>query len=117
MLNVGFIFQPHFKSRCFRVALQDQRGKDNNYIVVTCSPKYNGVWKYPPQNVIKYDTWQNGNIKCVCIPISDCIKVRTLQEIVDPVMKKKIKEQQSLWYEGQIKNRNYNYVERPEWML
>lgn len=117
MLNVGFILQPHFNTQCFRVSKQSQQGKNNNYIVVTCSPKYNGVWKYSPENISKYKTWTNGNIQCICVPISDCIKVRELHEIVDPMMKKEIQTQQKKWYNNAIKNHNYKYVNYPEWML
>ena len=117
MLNVGFILQPHFNSQCFRVAKQNQQGKNNNYIIVTCSPKYNGVWSYPIKNISKYDVWQNGNLQCLCIPISDCIKVRELHEIVDPVIKKTIQEQQESWYNNKVKNRDYSYASKPIWMI
>ena len=81
MFNVAFIYQPHFKTGCFRVAMHDQKGKNNNYVIVTCSPMYNGVWRYSPDNISKYSHWKNGNIDCICVPIKDCVQVKNLEDI------------------------------------
>lgn len=117
MFNVGFIYQPHFKTECFRVALDNQRGKNNNYVIVTCSPMYNGVWRYSPSNIEKYDRWMNGKTECVCVPIKDCDKVKTLEELTDPTILNIIKRQQNNWYKGWVKNRDYTYVNKPDWIM
>lgn len=117
MNNVSYIYQPHFKSNCFRVAINDQQGINNNYIVVTCSPHYNGVWRYPADNVSKYDVWYNGKVACYCVPIKDCTLMMTLDKLVNPDDIKKVKRQQKKWYMNKVTNMNYEYKNKPEWML
>ena len=117
MFNVAFIYQPHFKTECFRVAMHDQKGRNNNYIIVTCSPMYNGVWRYSPDNISKYKHWQNGNVDCICVPIKDCIQVKNLEDVTDPTMCDIIKKQQNDWYKSKVKNRNYQYANKPQWIL
>lgn len=117
MGNVAYIYQPHFKSKCFRVATKDQQGKKYNYIIVTCSPTYNGVWKYRVPRMLYFNIWKNGNIPCYCVPIADCEFVKPLNEITNTNILNKVIKQQKQWYNNNIKNRNYNYVEKPDWLL
>lgn len=114
--NVAFIYEPHFKTNMFRVAVSNQQGK-TNFIVVTCSPKYNGVWKWEKQLDKSYDTWVNGKCLCYCIPISECIKVQEISTITRQDVLSEIKKQQEYWYNSQVKNRDYTYKNKPEWML
>lgn len=119
MSNVAYIYQPHFKTGMFRVAVKDQLGVDDNYIVVTCSPQYNGVYKYPVSYIQerKYTTWKNKNVNCLCIPIEHCHKIKELNEITNNSVLKEVKKQQESWYKSNVENRDYTYKERPEWML
>ena len=117
MNNMGFILQPHFNTHCFRVAVNDQQGTEYNYITVTCSPKYNGIWKYPASNVKMYKHWKNKSIECLCVPITDCTFLQTLDSIKTESIRNKVKAQQQKWYKNQIQNRDYNYNEKPTWLL
>lgn len=117
MSNMAFIYQPHFKTKCFRVAVSEQRGIDYNYVVVTCSPQYNGIWKYPASNTRMYSHWKNKNVECLCVPIRDCKYVQTLDSIGTTTIINKVKSQQLKWYNNSIVNRNYTYAEKPNWML
>ena len=117
MTNTAYIYQPHFNTECFRVASNSQQGTVNNYIIVTCSPMYNGVWKYSANKALNYSHWKNGNIDCLCVPIVDCVKIKNLNQIINQTVINKIIQQQQNWYKNQVKNRNYEYVNKPEWFL
>lgn len=117
MNNVAFILQPHFNSNCFRVAVQNQQGSVDNYIAVCCSPSYNGIYQYPAVKRKQYDIWQNGNTSCYCVPLSDCNYVKSLKDVTNPIMIKSIKKLQKKWLNNQVKNRDYQYKEKPEWIL
>jgi hypothetical protein len=118
-MNIAYIYQPHFKSECFRVASKDQQGPENNYIVVTCSPQYNGIYKYPAKNIQDkhYDTWCNNKTLCICVPIKDCEKIKELPQITNEDIIRDVRKQQQDWYKSEVKNRDYNYVNKPEWMI
>lgn len=119
MANIAYIYQPHFKTGMFRVAVKDQLGTDKNYIVVTCSPQFNGVYSYPVSNIQekKYDTWSNNGTNCICVPIVDCQKLKELNEVTNSEVISRIKKQQNAWYNNNITNRDYEYKGKPEWML
>lgn len=117
MKNVAFIYQPHFKTDCFRVAIKNQQGSDINFIVVTCSPSYNGVWKYDAHNMNSYADWRNNNVWCKCVPINDCTYIKPLEQLSNQNIIKIVKQQQNDWFKNQIKNRNYSYVSKPDWLL
>lgn len=117
MNNMAFIYQPHFNTKCFRVAVNEQRGIDYNYVVVTCSPQYNGIWKYPASNIKMYSHWKNKNVECLCVPINDCVYLQTLESIQTQPIINKIKFQQQTWYKNQVQNRNYVYTEKPDWLI
>lgn len=115
--NIAYIYQPHFNSKCFRVATKDQQGNNYNYIVVTCSPTYNGIWKYPATKTSSFDIWKNGSVPCYCVPIDNCEFVKPLDKIADKNILNKVIKQQKQWYNNNIKNRDYTYFEKPDWLL
>lgn len=116
-MHTCYIYQPHFKTNCFRVAKKEQQGEIYNYVVVTCSPEYNGVWRYKADKVHNYETWVNGKLQCYCVPIDDCERIKTLTELVNPDVIRQVKRQQSEWFTNNIKNRDYKYKEKPLWMI
>lgn len=115
--NIGFIYEPHFKTKMFRVAKVCQMGKDFNYVVVTCSPMYNGLYKYDSSKRDNFKTWINGKLECYEIPISECTFVMNLDDIEKPDVKAEIIKQQKKWFNKQVKNRTYDYKNKPSWML
>ena len=117
MENVAYIYQPHFKTGMFRVAVNKQQSLKTNYIVVTCSPQYNGVWKY--DGILHKDCgrWLNGKTMCYEIPISSCTFLKSLDEIQQPNKRKEVMRQQKKWIENHVKNRDYSYNEVPEWII
>ena len=117
MVNVAYIYQPHFKTSMFRVAINKQQSEDTNYIVVTCSPQYNGVWKYDGSLHKTCGRWANGKTTCYEIPISKCVFVKSLDEIQQVERRKEVIRQQKEWLESEVRNRNYSYKETPDWML
>jgi len=119
MGNIAYIFQPHFMSNCFRVALKDQMGTEKNFVVVTCSPEYNGVYEYPSSNIINkdYDIWVNNKVECVCVPIKDCKFVGKLDKVSNSKVRLQIKKQQLQWYRSEVKNNPKKYKSKPNWML
>lgn len=117
MNNIAYIYQPHFMTNCFRVAVDDQQGDEYNYIIVTCSPKYNGVYKYPASNIKNYTLWNNKRLTCVCVPVDDCEKIGTLTDIKKPDSMNRVMKQQSNWFNNNVENVNHQYNEKPDWML
>lgn len=117
MSNTCYIYQPHFKTESFRVACKNQRGSVYNYVIVTCSPQYNGVWQYNAVNCRKYPTWTNNSVDCYCVPIKDCTFVKSLDKLENPQVIKEVKKQQKKWYSSTVTNRAYEYVKKPQWML
>ena len=119
-MDTCFIYQPHFKTNMFRVSVNEQQGEEWNFVVVTCSPGWNGVWKYPVKNTANYKIWMNGKLKCYCVPTSDCVKIKNLNELTEEKQKwvvDAIKKQQDKWFKSEVRNRNYSYKNKPEWML
>ena len=115
--NVSYVMQPHFKSNCFRAAVKNQHGGEFNFVVITCSPEYNGVWKYNAALAPEFEIWMNGKTPCYCVPIEVCTRIRTLDELVNPVVIAAVKEQQNKWYKNQVKNVEHQYKNKPSWML
>lgn len=117
MNNVAFIYQPHFKSNMFRVAVHEQQGSVDNYIVVCCSEKYNGVYQYPAIKRKDYGIWYNNDLACYCVPLEDCNYYKSLKDITNPKIIKEVKKLQKKWFNNQVRNRDYTYKDKPEWML
>lgn len=114
---MAFIFQPHFNSKCFRVSKTSQKGSLYNYVVVTCSPEYNGIWKYEAKKISGFSSWQNGGVSCYCVPISEYTFLQPLESIKTPEIISKIKKQQHKWVNNTVTNRDYKYAETPDWIL
>lgn len=106
--NVVFIMQPHYNSSKFRVDASHQLGEEN-YICVTCSPSYNGVWKYNRDVLKDCEYWYNNGLKCWCVPISKCTFVKRLEEINNENTIKIVKKQQSNWVK--------TYKQKPDWLI
>ena len=117
MERIAYIYQPHYKTQVFRVAVNKQQHPDTNFIVVTCSEQYNGVWKYDSKLHETCSRWVNNNTTCYEIPISECTFVRSLNELRNSEVIDKVIEQQTKWFKNEVKNRNYEYKEIPEWIL
>ena len=117
MNNIAFIYEPHFNTSKFRVAVKNQQGNNYNYIVVSCSPSYNGVWRYKAERRATYDCWKNNTLSCYCVPIEDCEKIKELKDIENTDIIKKIKKQQKNWLDSNVTNRDYKYKTKPNWML
>lgn len=117
MNNTSYIYQPHFKTKCFRVACTEQTGPEYNFIVVTCSPQYNGVWFYPSYKRFNYEVWHNKTCPCYCVPIKDCTFIKSLNNLTNPNVIKMVKKMQTKWFKSDVLNRDYNYKNKPEWML
>jgi len=117
MVNVSYIWAPKFISpyndnEVYLVpAVEDQQGKENNYIVVCCSPSYNGLYKCPVKLYKDFDTWMNKKKKCYYIPISKCEYVKPLKEIEMSTVINKIKKNQRNWMKFQKRKKI------PEWFL
>ena len=92
--NIAVIWQPHFNTNCFRVAVKKQMGDKVNYIVVCCSPEYNGVYKWNPAGKKSFEIWDNNGQKCYCVPVGECEFVQTLESIKTPELIKEIKKNQ-----------------------
>jgi hypothetical protein len=101
----------------FRVAVNKQQCDIDNFIVVTCSPQYNGVWKYDGSLHRSCGVWPNGKTLCYEIPIKSCTFVKSLDEMTDKVKRKMVADQQWEWFTNQVKNRNYTYSEKPDWFV
>lgn len=111
MNNVAYLWTPHFNSGCFRVDINKQKGKNVNYIIVCCSPSYNGVWKWRPEDSKYFAKWANNGIQCWCVPIEYCEKVQELNEITTPEIIKEIKKNQKAYI------KKYREKENQKWIL
>lgn len=92
--NVAIVWEPHFNTNCIRAAVSKQLGKNSNYAIVCCSPKYNGVWEWNPENKNNYQIYYNKNTPCYCVPIKDCTFITNLDGITDINLRKEVRNQQ-----------------------
>lgn len=95
--NIAYIFQPHFKTMMLRPSCGEQQGTDANYVVVTCSPTYNGVWRWDASKKCDYSTWSNNGRLCYCVPLTDCVKVKELSEVTNPDVLRNVRRTQDAW--------------------
>jgi len=125
--NLAFVYRPKEKnpftgnwdSEYLCPSVISQQGKYWNYIVVTCCPSLNGVYAWKAQDKKKYKTWTNGKLECYYIPKSDCV-YKPFDEVPEEMMnliRPLIIQQQTKWLNNQVKNRNYTYKKKPDWML
>ena len=115
--NISFTYQPNFNTRTLRPLVSEQKGNKWNFVVVTCSETYNGVYKYPASKTKEFDTWGSGRNKRYIVPISDCEKIKELNQITNKETLTIIKEQQSLWLNGELPWCKEKFDEKPDWML
>ena len=80
-------------------------GKETNYIIVCCSPSYNGVWKYNVNPEKKYDIYKNKSLICQCVPTSDCEYIGGFEIIKDKDLLKEVKNEQKKWIKASGKTK------------
>lgn len=117
MTNLCYIYQPHYNTNSARVAVNCQQAEEN-YIIITCSPSENGLYKWKKSDLDELQFWTNGKLPCYVVPMNKCAFIKSLQEIKNEDIIKEIKKQQKKWYNKEVKNRDYEYKKgKPEWML
>ena len=120
--NWALTYEPKFESpfdddETYLVpACKNQHGRNYNYIVVTCSPKFNGVYRYDSHLTANFKPWLNGELKIYYVPISICTYVSTLEDTTGNC-RDAIKKQQMKWINGKVKNHNTIYQVTPDWCL
>ena len=101
MSNISYIWVPKYVSPFgdnevyLTPGANEQKGSEYNYIVVCCSPSFNGVYKCKSENYKNYSTWINNKKKCYYVPINDCELFKKLDEIKNTDTLKTIKKVQS----------------------
>lgn len=73
---VGYVYQPHYKSACFRVDAADCQDEVNYIIICDERSSYYGVWEWHKSDIGDFDTWLNGKRTCYCIPIRKCVQIQ-----------------------------------------
>ena len=109
--NIVLIWQPHFNTLCFRVNKKKQTSMKKNYIVVCCSPSYNGIYSWDGYKRKYYDTWVNNRVECWCVPIEHCKFEGDLSIIKNKDMIKQVIAEQEKWF------KKYDKKRRPSWFL
>lgn len=117
MNNCAFTWMPKWvspfgdKKVYFVPRIKDQKGQEWNYIVVCCSPSYNGLWKWPSKEAKHLMKWNNHGTMCYYVPVDICEFVKPIEDIQMLDVKKKAIETQRNWY-------IYNHPKRwPFWLL
>ena len=104
MINVSYIWMPKFispfgdKETYLVPGVKEQQGTEWNYIVVCCSPSYNGLYRCPASEYKNFKTWENNLKKCYYVPISKCEFVKPLEDIEMEVVRNRVHKIQSNWY-------------------
>ena len=130
--NISFIYGPKRKDpftgewndKYLVPAVKDQQGVWN-FIVVTCTPSMNGVYRWNKMQNMgnhKWKTWKNGRTVCYYIPKDECTFKRfdelDMSKPVNQKLIEEVKKQQGEWLKNEVKNRNYEYKKgKPDWML
>lgn len=131
MNNIAYTYGPKLKnpetgewdSKYLVPAVKDQQGVWN-YIVVTCSPSYNGVYRWNKMQNIgtnKWKKWSNGKTICYYIPRDAC-KFKRFDELdmskpVNQKLIEEVKKQQEKWFKGGVKGKDAYKKKKPDWML
>ncbi len=68
-----------------RVSCSDQKGDTTNYIIICCSPAYNGVYKYDAKRIGEYQIIPNGKRNCFVVPFKDLLFHSTLEDFIKKV--------------------------------
>lgn len=113
--NTAYIYQPKFKEEEFWVACHLQEHPDHNFIIVTCSEHYNGVYMWKKGDEI--GMMSNGKMSCYRVPICKCQYIKSLKELTAEDVIKKVIKYQKAWCKGQVKNNNYIYKTKPDWAI
>lgn len=115
--NTCAVYQPHFNTMCFRPAISNQMGTKYNYIIVTCAPSFNGVWKYDADKTKTFETIYNGKVKCYQVPINECEKIKELKDLTNETIVAEIRRFQNSWINGEVKNNEHIYENKPDWLI
>lgn len=127
--NIAVTYQPKFvspfgDSEVYAVpAVNKQRGSSTNWVVISCSPSYNGVytWEYDANDIPK--VWKNKNLSIYYIPINKMEYVASLEEMQNRTsegakyMTKEVIKQQTAWINGKVFNQSKVYTSVPDWCL
>jgi len=128
MNNISFTYGPKGKNpdtdewdyKYLVPAIKEQQGVWN-YIVVTCSPQFNGVYRWNHMDKSKCKAWMNGKLPCYYVPIDICTFKRFDELDMDlPVNQKiieEVKKQQAKWFKGEVKGKDAYKKKKPDWML
>lgn len=115
--NVAYTWQPKFVSpfgdkEVYLVPrVNDQKGDDYNYIVVCCSPSYNGLYKWPSKEAKNLKKFNNHGKWCYYVPFKICEFVKPLSEVQTKSNQEKIEQVQEAWY-------NYTKPKKlPSWFI
>lgn len=109
--DLAIVFEPHFMTRKVRASVDNQQGKEWNFVLITCSPSNNGLYKYPASLCKDYSIWSNRGRECYEIPMRDLEMVKELGDIKRPDLIEEIKKSQKEW----LKISKRKSV--PEWFL
>ena len=109
--RIAIIWTPHFKTQCFRVACDRQMSAEKNYIVVCCSPTYNGIYSWDAKKKKDYEVWPNNGRDCYCVPIEDCHFEGDLDLITNKDFYNEVRKAQ-MKYLKTVKREK-----EPEWLL
>jgi hypothetical protein len=109
--NIAIIWQPKFITDEFIVDKRKLSGDEVNYIIVCCSPSYNGVWKFVRNKYKQYETYTNKSVICECIPIEECIFLGGLEGIKNKTIIKEIRNEQKKFLKMQGRE------DKPDWLL
>lgn len=108
----------------FVPAVDRQIGSPVNYIVVTCCPQYNGIWKWylDKEKPLKeqWPIWSNKGKDIYYIPVEKCEFIKPLADInpdAVPYLIDAIKAEQKEWVNGEVYNNNYVYKNKPDWAI
>lgn len=115
--NVAYTWTPKWvspfgdKKVYFVPRIENQKGKEWNYIVICCSPSYNGLWKWPAKEAKNLRKWNNNGRMCYYVPLDICEFVKPISEIQMTDVKQEALKTQENWYD-------YTKPQRwPTWML
>jgi len=109
--NIVILWQPHFETLSFRVSCDKQKDREQNYIIVCCSPTYNGVYSWDATKKDDYDIWINKTRPCYCVPIQDCKYLGPLEKIKSQEIRKEVLKAQKKYL------KTVKRQKEPDWLL
>ena len=108
--DLAIVWLPHFMTGCFRVAVNKQQGKESNYIIICCSPEYNGIWKWKTEDKKHFTKWTNNGTVCYCIPMEYCEKIQELEDIKNPELRREVRKNQENFCKKFRKSTNQTWI-------